>query len=131
MKLLDTGRVKTHLYKIGFKPKYWIWTEYGKEWSIESDLGGGSSNTAVEWDHDSNEFDMMQQMVTHAFVPSVYDTSNRTSETLNVEEPPNRECQRFYDMLMVANQPIYEGSTQSTLSLSFKLLVAKYKWKVS
>ena len=131
MKLFDGRVVKTHLYKHGFKEDYWIWTEHGEQRPIESDLGGDSSNTVVELDDDSNEFDMMHQMVSDAFEPFVHDTSNKVNETINMEELPNPECQRFYDMLMEANQPIYEGSTQSTLSLSVKLLAAKSKWKVT
>ena len=33
-------------------------------------------------------------------------------------------------MLMAANQPIYEGCSESTLSLSVKLLAARSNWKV-
>jgi hypothetical protein len=108
MKLLDGSVVKTHLYKLGFKPEYWIWVENDKERPIITDLGGDSSNT-IDWDDDSNEFDMMHQMVTDAFGPFVYDTSNRISETVNVEEPLNPEFPRFYYMLIAVNQPIYEG----------------------
>ena len=104
--VLDGSVVKTHLYKLGFKPEYWIWVENDKERPIITDLGGDSSNT-IDWDDDSNEFDMMHQMVTDAFGSFVYHTSNRISETRNVEELLNPEFQRFYDMLMAANQPIY------------------------
>jgi hypothetical protein len=62
--------------------------------------------------------------------PFVYDTSNRISGTVNVEEPPDPEFQRFYDMLMAANHPIYEGCSESTLSLLVKLLVVRSNLKV-
>ena len=129
MKLLDVPVVKTHLYKHGFKHEYWIWIEHGEERPINTDLGDESSNN-VEWDDDSNQFDMMHEMVSNAFGPFVYDTSNRINDTINVDEPPNLEFQRFYDMLMAANQPIYEGCSESTLSLSVKLLAARSNWKV-
>jgi hypothetical protein len=60
---------------------------------------------------------MMQQMVNNAFGPFAYDTSNRISESVNVKEPLNPEFQRFYEILMAANQPIYKGCSESTLSL--------------
>jgi hypothetical protein len=131
IKLWDNRVVKTHLYQYGFKEGYSIWTEHGEERPTEPELAGDSSNTAMEWDDGSNEFDMMHQMVSDAFGPFVHDTSSRVSETGNVEELSNPECQRFYDMLMEANQPIYEGCTQSELSISVKLLAAKSKWKCS
>ena len=129
MKLLDAPVLKTHLYRHGFKPEYWIWTEHGEESPINTDLGGKLSNN-VEWDDDSNQFDMMHEMVTNAFGPFVYDSSTRINDTINVDEPSNPEFQRFYDMLMAANQPIYEGCSESTLSLSVKLLAARSNWKV-
>ena len=69
-------------------------------------------------------------MVTNAFGPFVYDTSNGINETVNVEEPPNPKFQRFYDMLMATNQPIYEGCSESTFSLAVRLLASRSNWKV-
>jgi hypothetical protein len=36
-------------------------------------------------------------------------THLKTGETVNDEEPSNLECQRFYDMLMAANQQFTKG----------------------
>ena len=83
MKLLGERDIKTHLYKHGFMPNYWIWTRHGEEIPVEPDLGGDSSNVD-QGDDDINQFDMMHDMVTDAFRPFVYyDTPHRTSETIN------------------------------------------------
>jgi hypothetical protein len=129
MKLFDEAYVKTHLYKYGFKPDYWIWTEHGEERVVESDLAGHSSNLECD-DDDGNQFEMMHNMVTDAFGPFVGDTYHSYGETVNEVEPPNPECQKFYDKLMAANQPIYEGCSESTLSIVVRLLAARSNWKV-
>jgi hypothetical protein len=61
------------LYKYGFNHEYWIWIEYGEERLVEPDLGYQSSD--VEWDDDSNQFEMMHHMVSDAFGQFFYDTS--------------------------------------------------------
>ena len=46
----------------------------------------------------------------------------------DVEEQPNAEAQKFYDMLSSAHQPIYDGTTQSKLLISIRLLCARTNW---
>jgi len=45
-----------------------------------------------------------------------------------VEESPNAEAQRFYDMLATSNEPIYDGATESKLSIAIRLLAARTNW---
>jgi len=47
------------------------------------------------------------------------------------EESPNVETQRFYDMLNNANELIYEGATESRLSIAIRLLAARTNWHVT
>jgi hypothetical protein len=46
----------------------------------------------------------------------------------NEDESPNEDAQRFYDMLISANEPIYEGAKVSKLSISVRLLAAQANW---
>ena len=46
----------------------------------------------------------------------------------DVEEQPNIEAQNFYDMLASAHQPVYDGETQSKLSIATRLLGARTNW---
>ena len=115
MRLLTEYEVKHHLYKDGFKPEYWIWTEHGEDEPESSDLGGQSSD--VNSDED-DQFEMMEHIVTDVFRP-IFD------QTSHEDEEPNPECRRFYNMLMDANKPIYEGCSESTLSLLVRLLAAR------
>ncbi|CAK8537482.1 unnamed protein product [Lathyrus sativus] len=48
----------------------------------------------------------------------------------NHEEPPNKEAQEFYDLLTFANQPLYEGASESKLSVCVKLMACKTNWNV-
>ncbi|KAH1253813.1 hypothetical protein GmHk_04G010384 [Glycine max] len=48
----------------------------------------------------------------------------------NMEEPPNEDTQRFYNLLVEANEPLYEGATDSKLSIFLRLLACKYNWNV-
>jgi len=47
-----------------------------------------------------------------------------------VEESPNAEAQKFYDMLAAANEPIYDGATESKLSVAIRLLGARTNWHI-
>ncbi|WJX67427.1 hypothetical protein P8452_51893 [Trifolium repens] len=64
---LKTPReVKHHLYKYGFLPNYYIWTEHGEE-DQDVDLGGhfsGGEDVGVE-----DQFEAMNEMINDAFRP--------------------------------------------------------------
>ena len=46
----------------------------------------------------------------------------------NEDESPNEDAQRFYDMLISTNEPIYEGVKVSKLSIVVILLAAQANW---
>ena len=43
----------------------------------------------------------------------------------NMEEPSNEDTQRFYNLLVGTNKQLYEGASDSKLSISVKLLACK------
>ena len=53
------------------------------------------------------QFMLMQEMVCDALrLPQTFEVPNS-----NMEEPPNEDTQRFYNLLVEANEPLYEGAT--------------------
>ena len=128
--LVTPREVNLHLYRDGFMPNYYVWTEHG-EVDLNTNLGGHSSSGGSVGDED--QFAVMNQMVHDAIWPSidVPDSNSSTgNEAFREDEEPNSEARHFYDTLISANQPIYEGATKSKLSISVKLLAARSIWKV-
>ena len=128
MKYINENEVRHHLYKDGFKPAYFIWTEHGEVDPDEPFDLGGASSSGVEWDEE-NQFEMINQMVDDVFRPIIDGETRRINQLVN--EEPNSECQRFYNMLMDANKPIYEGCRHSTLSLTVGLINLSFRLTVS
>ncbi|XP_004494055.1 uncharacterized protein [Cicer arietinum] len=127
--ILSASEVKLHLYRFGFQPNYWYWTEHGEE-APHIDLENIPSSSG-NIDND-DPFTLMQHMVDDAFGPT-YDFQNmggEGNEEENNEEPPNDDAQDFYDLLTAANKPLYEGASDSKLSICVKLLACKSNWNV-
>jgi len=53
---------------------------------------------------------------------------NVQSEEMNRGEPPNADGQKFYDMLASVNEPVYNGATESRLSVAIRLLASRTNW---
>ena len=51
-------------------------------------------------------------------------------EDFDAEELPNEKAQRFYQLLKEINIPLFEGSSDSRLSMCVRLLAAKSNWNV-
>ena len=112
-----------HLYKKGFIPNYYNWTCHGEEFIRAPHLPRSSSlvdeSGSVDELGSNNHF---RDMVIDAAGPSFHLDSPPT----NVEELPNPEAQRFYDMLRAADTPIWEGcQNHSQLLVVARLLNIK------
>ena len=114
--------VKLHLYKQGFKPNYWIWTDHGEQMPGESYMVGSSSDVQMP---DMDQFHSMQEMINNVIW---HPGTIEQEEADNTEEPPNAETQRFYNLLADANRPLFEGSLESKLSICVRLLACKSNW---
>ncbi|BAT79263.1 hypothetical protein VIGAN_02211700, partial [Vigna angularis var. angularis] len=113
-KILHEGVVKVHLYKNGFKPNYFIWEDHGER-MLEDDVQNHESWMAVETERGQiNQFQTMEDMVHDALRQN---ESCQASTSNNIEEAPNEETQRFFNSLLDANQPLYEGASDSKLSM--------------
>ncbi|XP_039687914.1 uncharacterized protein [Medicago truncatula] len=129
-KISTPVNVRLHLYQNGFQPEYWIWTEHGEVKPIVDESGGLGSNDHV---HHDGQFDVMDKMLYDAFrlyedVPHA--NANIGNELLAEGELPNTNAKKFYDKLISFNKPIYEGATESKLSISVKLLSIMANWHV-
>ncbi len=130
--ILSAAEIRVHLGRVGFQPNYWYWTEHGEEVPYI-----GPSNVATGGGDDVNDdpFLNMQHMVDDVFRPNndfegMGDDDNEEDEEEIFEESPNKDAQDFYDLLIAANQPLYEGASESKLSICVKLLACKSNWNV-
>jgi hypothetical protein len=107
-----------------------IWTEHGEVKPNVDTMGGSNSIGHV---HHDNQFDAMNQMVYDALRP-YGDNPDINANMINdppvEDELPNNDAKQFYDKLISANKPIYEGATQSILSISVQLLAIRSNWHV-
>ncbi|XP_024639923.1 uncharacterized protein [Medicago truncatula] len=71
------------------------------------------------------QFNMMNDMVADALGMEL--SYNNDVEDEQGEQPPNEQAQRFYELLNECNVPLFEGCTQSKLSMCVRLLAHKCK----
>ncbi|XP_073222387.1 uncharacterized protein [Cicer arietinum] len=130
MKISAATIVRLHLYRDGFQPDYWIWTEHREVMPTVETTGGSTSSRIV---HHEDQLNAMDEMVFDAFRPyrDVLDVNTNMGNEIFVEdELPNKDAKRFYDKLISTNKPIYEGATQSMLSICVQLLAIRSNWHV-
>ena len=128
-KILPPSHVRAYLLQYGFRPNYIVWVQHGEEMSSEDNDGYASSSHGRT--KPINNVGSMTSMVYDAYIQEADITSHYGDMDKNneyVEESPNVEAQRFYDMLAAANEPIYDGATESKLSIAIKLLAARTNW---
>ena len=130
MKLMQQSDVKLHLYRWGFQPNYLIWTEHG-ETAVADQFYGEPSSTynASRGGH----IQPTQMLLCDAFRTNTEDElmfgPSGSHEPTHTENP-NPEASKFFRELTIANTPLYEGATESRLSISVKLLAARSNWHV-
>ena len=125
----DPEEVTRHLHRRGFIENYWVWMYNGEELPGNvpetSNTHASSSRPIMEYEEN---FNLIGEMVEDAFGVNVtYDEPG----DFDGEELPNEEAQRFYQLLNEMNTPLFEGSSDSKLSMCVRLLAAKSNWNVS
>ena len=73
---------------------------------------------------------MLKQVQIHVFDAFRQQESLQVPNVDNMEEPPNEETQRFYKLLLDENTPLYEGTSESKLSMCVRLLAYKANWNI-
>ncbi|CAK8577297.1 unnamed protein product [Lathyrus sativus] len=134
----DPNEVKRHLEKDGFRPNYWVWYSNG-EILPEMNREASSSQTRIGVEigretsssqshlQDHEQFNLIDDMVDDALGVNVtYDEP----QDFDADELPNEEAQKFYQLLKEIDIPLFEGSSDSMLSMCVRLLAAKSNWNV-
>jgi len=118
-KILEERVMKVHLYKHGFKPNYWIWTDHGEQ------IQEGHFNND---DNCMGHFNYVDEDIVHDALR--HEEPFKLLNSYNMNEAPNEETQRFYNLLLDANMSLYEGASDSKLSMCVRLLACKSNWNV-
>ncbi|XP_019170987.1 PREDICTED: uncharacterized protein LOC109166492 [Ipomoea nil] len=120
-KFLDVPTVKYHLAKYGFVSDYYVWRFHGERIvrvDVDQDVGGPSQMASEEA---SNTYHTM-----------VMDVDGPQFNVDEIEESPNPEAQKFYDMLKAADQELWpECKKHSQLSLVARLMSLKSENHIS
>ncbi|XP_019172859.1 PREDICTED: uncharacterized protein LOC109168299 [Ipomoea nil] len=120
-KYLDVPTVKYHLAKYGFVSDYYVWRfhgEYNVNLDVDQDVGGPSQVASEE--------------ASNAYHTMVMDAAGPEFNVDEIEESPNPEAQKFYDMLKAADQELWPGSNKhSQLSLVARLMSLKSENHIS
>nr|GLL49269.1 uncharacterized protein LOC109166492 [Ipomoea trifida] len=120
-KFLDVPTVKYHLAKHGFVSDYFVWRFHGERIvtaDVDRDVGGPSQMTDEE--------------ASNAYHTMVMDAAGVQFNVDEIEESPNPEAQKFYDMLKAADQGLFpECKKHSQLSFVARLMSLKSENHIS
>ncbi|XP_031104166.1 uncharacterized protein LOC116007591 [Ipomoea triloba] len=120
-KFLDVPTVKYHLAKYGFVSDYYIWrfhSESNVRVDVDRDVGGPSQ--------------MASEETSNAYHTMVMDANALEFNLDALEESPNPEAQKFYDMLKAVDQELWPGCKKhSQLSLIARLISLKSENHIS
>ncbi|PNX59693.1 hypothetical protein L195_g059814, partial [Trifolium pratense] len=92
---------------------------------------GASSNNApivAAQNYQHYPFNEMNDMISDALGFNV--VNNGLEDEYDGDELPNAEAQRFFNLLRETNEPLFEGSTDSKLTVCVKLLGIKSQYLV-
>jgi len=78
-----------------------------------------------------DDFGSLSEMVNNAYMQESDLRTRYVNVIEDVEEQPNAKAQKFYDMLASTHQAIYDGATESKLSIAIRLFGARTNWHTS
>lgn len=118
--------VKVHLVRWGFVDDYFNWRLHGEE-----DWGQTNYQDPQYYDQ-STSYGLNTEAASSSYHTMVRDVAGPQFNVGNIEEPPNRHAQQFYDMLSAADQDLYPGcKTHSQLSFNARLMNIKTENRLS
>ncbi|XP_019240938.1 PREDICTED: uncharacterized protein LOC109220923 [Nicotiana attenuata] len=122
VKLLKSDEVKVHLYKKAFVENYYIWAAHGENHASLDDANfhnsfGGEGSPISEHNVENPRYNEMMRDAFGTFP--------------GVQSEPNDEAKHFYEQLLEASRPLYEGSVHSKLSVAVRLLSIKSDSSIS
>jgi len=101
---------------------------HGEEWPNDDNLLHASSSHGQS---NVDQFELLNDMVNDAYMHVADITTcyqNLDNDRMFNEHSPNAETHKFYDILACGNEPIYDGATESRLSIAIRLLVVRTNW---
>ena len=128
LKYLDPEEVKVHLYKKGFIPDYWYWTCHGESDPNLSGVFTTHPRTAtLAQEGHTEHLSRFHSMVYDAVGPEFQMHNDQ-----QIDESPNVDAQKFYDLLNIAQKPLWPGCNDHTeLSVAVRLLTIKSEGNIS
>jgi hypothetical protein len=114
--------VINHLERFGFMDGYYVWRHHGEHiGQMEDNMHASSSGVHAECEN----FGQMEDMVGDALGVNLSYDGGGEEEII-----PNNKALKFYSMMDEVNKPLYEGSSDSKLSMCVRLLAARSNWNV-
>ncbi|KAL7607985.1 hypothetical protein Lser_V15G12232 [Lactuca serriola] len=110
---------KYHLYKFGFVPNYRFWDKHGETSTDSTLLGMDDTYTSLNEHHDPT------------YRKLVMDAAGPDFMTRTLDEEPNSEDKKFFDMLEAADRELWPGCKKVTqLSVVARLLNIKSEYRI-
>jgi len=119
--------VVNHLKDLGFMENYYVWIYHGEQEptnNTEYDVNMHASSSGARMECEN--FGVMEDMVGDALGVNLSYNEGGEEETI-----PNEKALKFYKMMKEVNKPLFEGSSDSKLSMSVRLLAAASDWSVA
>ncbi|WMV54577.1 hypothetical protein MTR67_047962 [Solanum verrucosum] len=123
-----------HLYRNGFKPRYFVWIDHGDSDGWDDMFYNSkpvdvynivAPHGQIRVEQVRVEHDRVHEMINDAF-----GVQGRMKPKQYFDEAPNEGARLFYDQLEESSCPLCEGSPHSTLSVAVRLMNIKSNWNV-
>ncbi|GAU27327.1 hypothetical protein TSUD_05530 [Trifolium subterraneum] len=116
-----------HLENVGFMDDYYVWRHHGEQEpqniNVEFMVDTHASSSGVH--AECENFGYMEDMVGDALGVNLSYERGGEEEII-----PNEKALKFYSMMEEVNKPLFEGSSDSKLSMCVRLLAARSNWNV-
>lgn len=121
----EVDMVKYHLAKYGFKSNYHLWDRHG-ETSVRSTSSVGSTLSGMD-DANTSSNDQPEP----SYREMVFDVAGPDFVRRTLDEEPNPEDKKFFDMLKAADKELWSGCEKLTqLSAVARLLNIKSEYRI-
>jgi hypothetical protein len=121
------NEVRKHLEMVGFMNDYYVWRHHGEEEpsniSTQFDVNTHASSSGGPTE--CQNFGRMDDMLGDALGVNLAYEGGGEEEII-----PNEKALKFYSMMKEVNEPLFEGSSDSKLSMCVRLLAARSNWNV-
>merc|ERR1712080_645360 len=115
--------VKVHLYKSGFVPNYYLWDRHGE--LVAPTVNPVASEVELVTTNP------IEDMVEDA-ARSMFPTGQVDDDDVNIEEEPNTEARKIYDLLASAKRSLWNGCESGIeLSVTSEYITMKSKFNLT